>query len=177
MIRTTCLGLLLFLLGPLGAAAQDLSPRDQMAVDMMMGSQSNGAVIERDGVCAVLPGFSQDGQLVAFGGLFPQDCANSFERTNKDGSRDRHAHGVGQFFLLLFSPFKIYGSAGSYAHWTWIDKGDGTEIGILTANGTLSDGSRFRLHFTNTPGEGDQSKEGFLWVEGVGYVVGNRGQN
>ena len=165
-------GLLIIAMTPLSVGAQDLSDRDQMVLQMMMQGQGNGAVINRDGVCGLGAGFSQGDVFKGFAGLFPQDCGNSFERVNADGSRDRHAHGVGQVFLVAFD-CGFYGSEGSYAHWTWIDKGDGSEIGILTANGTLSDGSRFRLHFTNTPGEGDKSKEGFLWVEGCGYVVGN----
>lgn len=174
MAKLVAVLMLVCALVSLNAEAQGLGPNDQLALDLLASGDANGAVINRDGVCALLPGFGG----VAFGGLFPEDCKNSFERVNKDGTRDRHATGVGGFFLIVFSPeFRIFGSEGSYAHWTWIDKGEGSEIGILTANGTLSDGSRFRLHFTNTPGEGDSSREGFLWVEGLGYVVGDRGND
>lgn len=157
---------------PPDLSVHELSPSDQAAVDAFHAYRTTGAFIER-GCMIVSPGFfNEAGQLLGFGGLFPDvpfgECENGFIRTNPDGTEDLHVNGKGLFFLLLFDPFAIYGSQGSSVKYTYIRHANG--ISILTVTGKLSDGSRVRGHFTS----GD-NRAGTLWVEGLGYVVGSPG--
>lgn len=161
------------MVAPPDLSVQGLSPNDQAALDAFNQYRTTGAFIER-GCTIVSPGFFSDaGDLLGFGGLFPdvpfgEPCFNGFTRTNRDGTQDLYVNGKGLFFLLLFDPFAIYGSEGSSVKYTYIRRAKGPSI--LTVTGTLSDGSRVRGHFTS----GD-NRAGTLWVEGLGYVVGSPG--
>jgi len=158
---------------PPDLSVHGLSPNDQAAMKAFHESRTTGAFIER-GCMIVSPGFfSESGQFLGFGGLFPdvpfgESCENGFIRTNPDGTEDMYVNGKGLFFLLLVNPFSIYGSEGSSVKYTYIRRAKGKSI--LTVTGTLSDGSRVRGHFTS----GD-NRAGTLWVEGLGYVVGSPG--
>lgn len=158
---------------PPALSVQGMSPNDQAAANAFHESRTTGAFIER-GCMIVSPGFFDEaGNLLGFGGLFPdvpfgEPCENGFLRTNPNGTQDIHVNGRGGFFLLLFSPSAYYGSEGSSVKYTYIRRANGKSI--LTVIGTLSDGSRVRGHFTS----GD-NRAGTLWVEGLGYVVGSPG--
>lgn len=165
----------LVLVFPLGnlAFAQNIAPQDQDVINAMNAGAPNGAIINTDESCAILTGFLNGNSLVAFGGLFPDEdgCrGGTFSRTTPQGKTDLHLNGTGQFFLLLFDPFNIFGSEGSDVKWKMIRHEDG--ISILTINGWLSDGSRVRAHFTSDPRGDDNAKGDFLWIEGIGYVLG-----
>jgi hypothetical protein len=148
---------------------QELSPRDQAVVDAFNNGAPWGAVINNDVSCSVLTGFFDASGLVAFGGLFANECTGgTFERTNPDGTADWHAHGRGEFFLVIFAG-GFFPSAGSSVKWQIIGHEDG--ISVWSANGTLSDGSRVRAHFVTDP-NGDNKPANALWVEGLGYVLG-----
>ena len=152
---------------------------DVCSSDLAMAQgEPHGAVIQGEGFCTLLTGFADATGLKAFGGLFqdfsdPDACGNSFSRINPDGTFDTHWYGHGGFFLVVFGG-GFYPSQGSNVSWTIITHENG--IRILRLNGTLSDGSRVRGHFTVDPKGEDNSKEGLLWVEGYGYVVGARGK-
>lgn len=162
----------------LALEGQEISPRDQMVLDAFNNGMFSRAVINTEVSCAILPGFfDASGNLVAFGGLFPLECAGgTFERTNPDGTLDWHANGRGVFFLLTFEPSGFFSSTGSDVNWHIIQHENG--IRILTVSGTLSNGSRVRVHFTAEPTGANNSSEGTLWIEGLGYVLrpgrGNR---
>lgn len=151
-----------------------LSARDQAAIEMFESAGMSGAVVNHD-VCNIVgPGFvNENDDLIGFGGLFPDECPQGFERVNPDGTTDFHMNGKGYFFLLLFEPFAIFGSEGSDVRWTWVRHTGG--ISILNIHGTLSDGSRVRAHFTSGENGAVNAKSGRLWVEGLGYVLGSPG--
>lgn len=156
------------------AQAQELNGQEQAIVSALLSGESPGAIIERTGACA-------DGGLI-FGETGPaalvfvskyatdeDGCRNTFARTNPDGTHDEYKNGVGAMFVILLgAPPVFIGSDGSYVHWTSRNQeGKGR---TWTANGTLSDGSSVRLHFTtNAKGE---PTVGRLWIEGRGYIVG-----
>ena len=159
------------------AKAQDLNAEEQAIVSALLSGESPGAVIERTGACA-------DGGLI-FGDTGPaalvfvskyetdeDGCRNTFARTNPDGTIDQYRNGVGAMFVILLGgPPVFIGSEGSYVHWTSRSTEDSGRT--WTANGTLSDGSQVRLHFsTNAKGE---PTRGLLWIEGRGYIVGAPG--
>jgi hypothetical protein len=133
-----------------------------------------GAVLNTDVGCFVLAGFyDQDGTLVAFGLLFGEagtfgTCGpGSFDRTDPDGSIDQFLHARGSFYLSVVDPSANFPSDGSDVKWTRIVRADG--VSVFDINGTLSDGSHVRAHFTSgTPGPNQSSS---LWVEGLGYVL------
>lgn len=157
---------------------QGLSERDKVIVDALAQGASHGAIIESEGFCTIFTGFFDADVFKAFGGLFqdfsdPDACGNSFSRTNPDGTFDSHWYGHGAFFLVILGG-PAYPSEGSNVSWTIITHENG--VRTWRANGTMSDGSRVRAHFTVDPKGDDNSKEGFLWVEGYGYVVGGRGK-
>ncbi len=162
--------------GPqLSAVSAGLSSLERSLVDAALAGTDAGAVIDRDAGCGISPGFFNNGALVAFGGLFPVPgphgiCPlSNFERTNPDCTVDVHRQGSGTFFLLVFNPFTIYGSAGSDVSWKEIAHEGG--IRVFTVKGILSDGSRVRAHFVTDP-NGDNKAANTLWVEGLGYLVG-----
>ena len=164
---------------PQGAAGSQ-SARDQAVMDALANGASSGAVIDREVGCFILLGIGDsEGNLLAFGGLFPgqQDppCdPGTFARTNPDGSTDIHAKGTGAMFLVVFEPGgtfiprAVFDSEGSDVDWEWIYReGQG---GVTNVRGTLSDGSRLRAHFVNNP-NGPVPTAGQLWVEALGWVA------
>lgn len=171
------IGVLVLSLSSSVSWGQGLSERDKAIVDAMAQGAPHGAIIQGEGFCSILTGFFDGDVLKAFGGLFqdfadPDACGNSFSRTNPDGTFDTHWYGNGAFFLVVMDgPF--YSSEGSNVSWTIITHENG--ISTWRVNGTMSDGSRVRGHFTVDPKGDDNSKEGFLWVEGYGFVIGARG--
>ena len=164
------------------AAAQEVTDVEKEIMSTLMSGGGIGALIERDGVCAGTVGgawFSSPGSmaLLAFPQVSgPEGCKNTFLRTNPDGSMDRHVNGVGGLFLILFQPsFQLISSAGSNVHWTATQHEDG--VRTISINGTLSNGSRVRAHSVRDPNGLDNSRESFFWIEGLGYLVGQRGRN
>ena len=159
-----------------GVHAQGMSEAEQAIVNALMAGESAGAIIERTGECAAGGAIFEVGSpapaaLVFFGVDSPEDCGNTFTRTNRDGTVDVYKNGVGTAFVIIIDPFEFIFSEGSYVHWTESTR----EGGSLTfnGNGTLSDGSRMRLHFTvNNKGE---PVVGRLFIEGRGYIVGAPG--
>ena len=152
--------------------AQSISPQDQDVVNAMNAGAPSGAIINTEVGCAISAGFFRGDEFIGFGGLFPDGgCkGGTFERTSPKGKLDLHINGSGMFFLFLFDPFSVFSSEGSDVKWTMIRHEDG--ISILTVTGWLSDGSRVRAHFTSDPHGDDNAKGDFLWVEGLGYVIG-----
>lgn len=161
------------------ASAQELSESDKAILGAIASGESPGAVIERTGRCATGGGIFVEGSpapvaLVFLSPQNPDDCGNTFERTNPDGTVDEYKQGVGGAFVILFNPFEIISSAGSYVHWTENSRQDGSRT--FNANGTLSDGSRMRLHF-GVNGQGEPTlAAGRLWIEGRGYIAGQPGR-
>jgi hypothetical protein len=150
------------------------SASDEAAIAAFEAAGMNGAVVNHDVCYIVGPGFlNENGDLIGFGGLFPDECPQGFERVNPDGTIDNHMNGRGAFFLLLLEPFAFFGSEGSDVRWTWVVHEGG--INILNINGTLSDGSRVRAHFTSGQNGAMNAKSGRLWVEGLGYILGSPG--
>lgn len=149
----------------------NLSPRDQAALDALNNGTPVGATIDTEVGCGLLPGFFNETGLVAFGGLFPNECTpGTFDRTNPDETVDIYHSGRGLFFLLVFRPsFRVFGSEGSDVQWRTSRLADGRSL--LVINGTLSNGSRVLGHFVRDPSGADNSRDGTLWVEGLGYVV------
>ena len=161
--------------------AQEFNEDEKEIMGLLMMGEGMGAVIDRDGVCAGTVGGAWTGPgtfLIAF--PMPGadgSCRNTFNRVNPDGSEDRHVNGVGGIFVFVIQlngafVFKGFPSAGSNAHWTAVQHTDG--IRTLTINGTLSDGSQFRAHSTQEP-QGN-SQDAFFWIQGLGYLVGQRGK-
>ena len=172
------LGALVLSLSSSVSWGQGISERDKAIVDAMAQGAPHGAIIQGEGFCTSFTGFFDANVFKAFGGLFqdfsdPDACGNSFSRINPDGTFDSHWYGHGAFFLFIIGG-PAYPSTGSNVSWTIITH----ENGVRTwhVNGTMSDGSRVRGQFTVDPQGDDNSKEGFLWVEGYGYVVGERGK-
>ena len=164
------------------AAAQEATDVEKEIMSTLMSGGGVGALIDRDGVCAGTvggPWFSSPGSmaLLAFPQAFgPEGCRNTFLRTNPDGSMDRHVNGVGGLFLILFQPsFQFIFSTGSNVHWTATQHEDG--VRTISIHGTLSNGSRVRAHSVRDPNGDDNSKESFFWIEGLGYLVGQRKGN
>lgn len=157
------------------AVAPALFLSERSIVDALKAGGSAGAVLNRDVGCGILTGFSNNGEFVGFGGLFPSPgprgiCPlSNFERANPDGTIDRHLQGSGTFFLVLFNPPAGFPSEGSSVRWRMIAHENGTRV--FTVSGTLSDGSRVRAHFV-TDRKGDNKAANTLWVQGLGYVVG-----
>lgn len=155
--------------------AQQLSASEQAILTAVKAGEDAGAILNRDYPCSLSPGFGDQNGTVAFGGLMAEPGPNgicplsNFERTNPDGTVDVHQKGVGAFFLLVFEPFTIFGSEGSHVRWTSISHENG--IRVFNVSGTLSDGSRVRVHFVTDP-NGDNKPANTLWVEGLGYIVG-----
>ena len=159
-------------------ASQDdpgLSETEQALLDELMAGADMGAMLNRDVGCGMLTGFNNDGQFVAFGGLFPTEGPNgicpmgNFERTNPDGTVDLHMKGTGNFFLVVFTPSGFFPSEGSSVNWRIVAHEGGART--FNVSGTLSDGSRVRAHFTTTP-DGKNPQGNTLWIESLGYVVG-----
>lgn len=163
-------------------AAQEATDVEKEIMSKLMSGEGVGAVIDRDGVCAGTvggPWFSSPGTiaLLAFPQAFgPEGCKNTFLRTNPNGSMDRHVNGVGGLFVILLQPsFQLIFSSGSNVHWTATQHEDG--VRTISINGTLSNGSRVRAHSVQDPNGEDNSKESFFWIEGLGYLVGQRKGN
>ena len=157
---------------PSTLVAQQISEQDQDVVNAMKAGAPNGAIINTEVGCAIGPGFYRGEEFIGFGGLFPDNgCeGGTFERTGPKGQLDIHINGRGLFFLFLFDPFNVFGSEGSDVKWNMIRHEDG--ISVLKINGYLSDGSRVRAHFTSDPNGDDNAQGDFLWIEGIGYVIG-----
>ena len=161
-----------------GAQAQGLSEAEQAIVSGLMSGESAGAVIERTGLCATGGAILEAGSpspaaLVFLDVNSPDDCGNTFTRTNRDGTVDEYRRGTGEAFVIILDPFEFIFSTGSYVHWTENIREAGSRT--FNANGTLSDGSRMRLHFTvNNQGE---PVVGRFFIEGRGYIVGEPGEN
>jgi hypothetical protein len=156
-----------------GLAAQrgaGISARDQAAIDAFHAERTTGASFLRD-VCGLGIGFFDGDDFLGFGGLFPSECPGGFIRTNPDGSEDQHLQGRGSLFLFLFE-YGIFPSDGSDVGWQATIHEDG--IVSASVHGTLSDGSRVRIHFTDQPTGRNNSADSQLWIEGVGYVRGFR---
>ena len=150
------------------------SASDNAAIQAFEAAGSKGAVVDHDQCFIVGPGlFNENGDLIGFGGLFPDECPQGFERLNPDGTIDNHMSGKGTYFLFLFDPFAIFGSEGSDVRWTWVRHQDGASV--LNIHGTLSDGSRVRAHFNSNQSEAGSPNSGRMWVEGLGYILGEPG--
>lgn len=150
-----------------------LSGSEQELLDAFNAGADMGAMLNRDVGCAILTGFFTPSGLAAFGILGPSDCSNgNFDRTNPDGTVDRHMQGEGSFFLFVTGPDGMaFPSAGSDVRWGRVQHEDG--ITVFNVSGTLSDGSRVRAHFTRTA-DGKNPPGNRLWVEALGYVVGGK---
>lgn len=161
----------LFLGVALVASAEEVSKKDQAVIAAMMQNESNGAVIGEVPTCFVSFGiFDQD--FLGFFGLFPdfstEDCGNSFERTNKDGSVDTYIRKHGTFFLFWFDPFFILPSDGSDIYYRWVRRQDGNSI--LNVEGTTSDGGRIRIHLSSR--QNGNGSDDVIWLENYGYLFG-----
>jgi hypothetical protein len=164
--------------GSAGVHAQGMNEAEQAIVAALMSGESAGAIIERTGQCATggpifEPGSPGPVALVFLGVQDPDGCGNTFTRTNRDGTVDEYRKGTGGAFVILTNPLEFISSEGSYVHWTEQVREGGSIT--FNANGTLSDGSRMRLHFTiNNRGE---PVGGRLFIEGRGYIAGAPGAN
>lgn len=173
-----CAASLILLVSLQPASAQELNAEEHSIVSALLSGENPGAIIERTGACAdggLIVGETGPAALV-FVTKYETDedgCRNTFARTNPDGTYDEYRNGVGAMFVILLgAPPVFIGSQGSYVHWTSRRTQDAGSN--WTANGTLSDGSQVRLHFsTNARGE---PTRGLLWIEGRGYIVGAPGK-
>lgn len=157
-------------------SVEGMSDGDAAAVALFNESRDTGAFVVKDCII-VSPGlFNEEGEFIGFAGFFPNELFDpeggtcGFTRTNPDGSEDVHINARGGLFLFLFDPPAFFGSEGSDVKWTYMTRGE--EKAVLSFNGTLSDGSRVRGHFSS----GDNNS-GRLWVEGLGYVLGSPGRS
>lgn len=166
-----CIVLILFA-APAIATAQLADPQDQEVINALNSGSPNGAIISTEVGCAILTGFFNGDNFAAFGALFPEtDCkGGTFEKSRPNGKNDLHMNGAGMMFLVVQDPFTFFPSEGSRVKYNFIFQ-DGA-ASVIKISGTLSDGSRVRGHFTVNLNGNDEAGGDFLWVEGIGYVVG-----